>query len=95
MPSEVLTTRATVFSISFRNFLSENPKTPHAKKFLKVLNSPNTVRRTRQLNKWESRATDEFGKIDWATVDWKAIIKQLISVLLPFVLAFLKKKPTE
>lgn len=37
----------------------------------------------------EAKAIDEFGAIDWSKIDWKAIIKQLMEMLLPFIIAFL------
>ncbi len=73
-----------------------------AKKILKVLNMPESKRRTRIIGRLESHARVHLvsegavgaeGAIDWGSIDWNKFFTgliQLLTTLLPLILQFVK-----
>ncbi len=60
-------------------------------KILKIINSPDSPRRTRRLKRMEAhaRAAAGGGKdhkvIDWSKVDWAKVIDKIIEIILKFL----------
>lgn len=57
------------------------------KKLLGIIDGPNTLRKKRQLARMERRARNELGigeneAIDWSAIDWAAVFKTILEVLL-------------
>ncbi len=81
------------FEAGLREQLESTPDLRrHGKKILNILNARLSKQRTRRIDLMErhARASVESDKaINWFTVDWSAIIKTILKVLLallPFIL---------
>ena len=84
----------TDFPLAFRAFLNTQPRTNKIARLVKILDGPESRKRTRQVRRmeWHARVECDFhedANIDWSTIDWATIglmILKVLLALLPLIL---------